>query len=329
MFGIAQAVERSKEDGCAAPESGPLIGLRVSAGRSLWRLGPGWAVLAGALAGGVPLLAGDALLRLAGAIVLADPVWGAVWVPVAGCGPRWIVAPWGHRDREREYWLLPYLQPVAPAARLRAMLPEARWHNILVAALLMAGLGALLGLPALLLSLVALLVTFWALFGVQWDIQPALPRALLAVGLPWLVGMTLGQGAQPLLTGSAPAVPSLSAAGLVLGAAFTLLEWGSQRACSSCDSRARGVWTGELAIVLALVALRLPWTTAVVAVLLLPPAWYCLRAGRLAPPISRDAGPKGAVVQAALTTAQRAAMLARSGPWWWAAMMLVALSLRL
>lgn len=324
MVGIAQAVERSEEDGCAAPESGPLIGLRVSASRRLWRLGPGWAVLAGALAGGVPLLGGDTLLRLAGAIVLADPAWGAVWVPVAGCGPRWIAALGGQRDPGTAYWALPYLQPAAPAARLRAMLPEARWHNILVAALLMAGLGALLGLPALLLSLVALAVTFWALFVVQWDVQPALPRALLTVGLPWLLGMTLGQGAQPLVTGNAPALPGLSAAGLALGAAFTLLEWGSQRAYSSCDSRARGVWGGELAVVLALVALRLPWTTAVVAVLLLPPAWYCLRAGRLAPALSGDP-----VLQAALTTAQRATILARSGPWWWVAMMLAALSLRL
>jgi hypothetical protein len=328
MVGLAQAIRQTEEDDCAAPESGPLVGLRVSAGRSLWRLGPGWAVLAGALASGVPLLGGDALLRLAGAIVLADPAWGAVWVPVAGCGPRWIAAPGGPRDPGTAYWQLPYLQPAAPAARLRAMLPEARWHNVLVAAFLMAGLGALLGLPALLLSLVALLVTFWALFVVQWDVQPALPRALLAVGLPWLVGMTLGQGAQQLLTGNMLAMPGLSAAALALGAAFTLLEWGSQRAYSSCDSRARGVWGGELAIVLALVALRLPWTTAVVAVLLLPPAWYCLRACRLTPPVSSDPGPQSAAMQAALTTA-RAAILARSGPWWWVAMMLAALSLRL
>jgi len=61
-----------------------------------------------------------------------------------------------------------------------------------------------------------------------------------------------------------------------------------------------------------------------VAVLLLPPAWYCLRAGRLAPALSSDP-----VLQAALTTAQRATILARSGPWWWVAMMLAALSLRL
>ena len=323
MVGIAQAAERSEEEGCATPESGPLIGLRISAGRQIWRLGPGWAVLAGALAGGTPLLGGDALLRLAGAIMLVDPAWGAVWVPVAGCAPRWMAAPDGQRISDRAYWPLPYLQPTAPAARLRAMLPEARWHDILVAALLMAGLGALLGLPALVLSLIALLVTFWALFLVQWDVEPALPRALLAVGLPWLVGMTLGLGAQPLVPGQPMAMPDLSVAGLALGAAFTLLEWGNQRACSSCDSRARGVWGGELAVVLALVVLRLPWITSIVAVLLLPPAWYCLRAGRFIPAMAGDEA------QTALATTQRAAMLARSGPWWWIAMMLAALSLRL
>ncbi len=319
MVGIAPPVEQGTDEGCTTPESGPLIGLRVSAGRRPWRLGPGWAVLAGALAGGVPLLGGDALLRLAGAIVLVDPAWGAVWVPVAGCLPQWISTPRGQgdREREREYWPLPYLQPAAPAARLRAMLPEARWHDILVAALLMAGLGALLGLPALVLSLVALLVTFWALFVVQWGVQPALPRALLAVGLPWLVGMTLGQGGQPSFAVSGAAFSALPAAGLALGGAFTLLEWGSQRAYSNCDSRARGVWGGELAVLVALVALRLPATTAVVAALLLPPAWYCLRAGRLAPPIGDDPG------------LLRAAILARSAPWWWAAMLLAALSFRL
>jgi hypothetical protein len=295
---------------CELPEAGPLVRLTVSLGRSLWRLGPAWAVLAGALVSGTSLLRADGLLGLAGALVLADSAWGAVWVPIAG---------WAERSRIRtgatpnpperaggpgqSHWLIPYVQPDSPVARLRSMLPEARWHDVLVAIALMGGLAVLLGLPAVLLSLVVLLVSAWALFVGQWGAQPALPRALLAVGLPWLLGMAWGYGPAGLSSVVLTGAGGVPWAGLALGGAFTLLEWGSQRAYWSCASQGRGVWLGQFAVLLTLVALRLPGGSALVAALFLPPAWYLLRARGATGPV------------------QPAAILALCGPWWWAAML--------
>ncbi|MCX7671173.1 MAG: hypothetical protein N2439_14030, partial [Anaerolineae bacterium] len=58
---------------------GPLIGLRVFLGPHIWRIAPAWAVLAGALTGSAVLWEGTALLRLLGAAVLADSLWGMLW----------------------------------------------------------------------------------------------------------------------------------------------------------------------------------------------------------------------------------------------------------
>jgi hypothetical protein len=289
---------------------GPLIGLRVSASRYLWRPGPAWAVLAGAIASGAPLLSGEALLRVFGLVLLADSAWGAVWAPIIGADPS--VSPAAMPRRETTSWPLPYMQPGAPADQMRGMTSGARWHDLFVAALLTGGLAVLLGLPALIISVAALGVTLWALFVAQWEAQPALPRALLNVGLPWLLGLTLAYGT-PAGSVGLPVV-GLPAAALLLGAAFTLLEWGAQRAGGSHDSRARGVWMGQAAVLLVLIGLRLPWTTAVAAALLLPPSWFWLRLN----------GSSQGWGDASI----RVATLIHSVPWWWAALMLSALALR-
>src|SRR5512135_2622598 len=88
-------------------DAGPLLGLRLSVSRHPWRIGPAWALVAGALAAGVPFADGTSLLRLAGAIVLADAAWGSVWSVMARGGAREPDEPWG----------LPYVQPAAPAMR--------------------------------------------------------------------------------------------------------------------------------------------------------------------------------------------------------------------
>ena len=59
--------------------AGPLIGLGRSVSPGVWRIGPAWAVLAGALASGAPLLGNAVPLRLVGAAILADSAWGVLW----------------------------------------------------------------------------------------------------------------------------------------------------------------------------------------------------------------------------------------------------------
>ncbi|PKO21119.1 MAG: hypothetical protein CVU38_16500 [Chloroflexi bacterium HGW-Chloroflexi-1] len=286
-----------------AAEAGPLIGLRVSLSRNLWRIGPAWAVLAGALAGGAPLWGGAALLRLAGAVGLADSAWGAVW---------WLTAAVGAESlrEHRPIGSLPYAQPDAPVARLagglrRMVSSGASWHELTAGLASMAVLSVLLGGPALILSPVALLVILCGWVLAQRGLRPGLCYALLNVGLPWVLGTMLArQGALSALTGR-------QLHSLWLAAAFTILQWGVQRAYLSELSWARGVWLGQAALTAVLIGLRQPGPLAVVVGLLLPPSWWLLK--------TRQA--------ACQADADGAEALVRSAPWWWGAMLLAAIAL--
>ena len=62
--------------GQSGVEAGPLMQLHLAPSRMLWRIGPAWAVVAGAVAAGVALGDAVSLLRLAAAVILADLIWG-------------------------------------------------------------------------------------------------------------------------------------------------------------------------------------------------------------------------------------------------------------
>jgi len=254
---------------------GPLLGLRLTASRHLLRLGPAWAVVAGAAAAGIRV-DGAVLLPLVGAVVIADAAWGAVWLPLAGATPalaaEHATAPGAssgdgaRREQDAaapEGWRLPYLQAGSPAARLGGALPQNAWHSICAGALLALGLGWLLGVPALLLSGVVLVLCGLLLYLALWGVHSALLHALLQVGLPWALGMTCAQPAGRL--------EILAAAG-VIGGAFTVLDWAVQRMVWSVAPGPVGVWFGQAVVVAALAALHLPWTTAAVAALFVAPA---------------------------------------------------------
>jgi len=286
---------------------GPLVELQVSLSNNLWRIGPAWAVLAGALASGAPLSGGDALLRLVGAIGLVDSAWGMVWQLTAGCDGQVQVDGVALR-------VLPYARRHAPAARIASKLQGLTtkrtvsgasgvgWHGLAVGLALTLVLSLLLGSAALVLSLVALLVIFVAWLLAQRGVRPALWYALLSVGLPWALGVTLAD------RGGAAILTKGQVASLVLAAAFMVLHWGVMRAYLSGRSRARGVWLGQGTLLAVLVGLHQPWALAVVAGLLLLPVWWLLQAREMA--------------------ADWPIVLARSAPWWWAALLLSAVALR-
>ena len=308
MFDAAQAATGPGERGGLPVGAGPLVGLQVSLSNNLWRIGPAWAVLAGALASGAPLSGGDALLRLAGAIGLADSAWGIMWQLTAGSA---------HGQAQADgavLRVLPYAQWHAPAARIASRLQglaatrttsgasSAGWHGLAVGLALTLILSLLLGSTALVLSLVTLLVIFVAWMLAQHGVRPALCHALLNVGLPWALGAALaGRGSAALITKG-------QITSLVLAAAFVVLQWGVMRAYLSDCSRARGVWLGQGILLAVLGGLQQPWALAVVAGLLLPPAWWLL--------------------QARETVAGWPIALTRSAPWWWAALLLSAVALR-
>jgi hypothetical protein len=280
--------------------AGPLIGLGISVGPGVWRIGPAWAVLAGALASGAPLW-GDAVpLRLVGAVILADSAWGVIWRLTAA------------DDAERPNQLaedkhLPYFQPRSPAGHalgmLRDIAPGASWRELTTALVLTGVLGLLLGVSALALSAVAYVVILWAWALGRAGKQPAVCDALLNVGLPWLLGLILARDALQWSDAAPGLLP-----GVAMGIAFAALQWGTRRAYLSSGSRMFAVWLGQAAVLLALIGVEQPWIVAIVSALLLPPAMWLWRNSAMAMGVERA--------------------LRQSGPWWLAAMLLSAVALR-
>lgn len=282
-------------------DAGPLVSLRISLSRMIWRTGPAWSVLAGALASGAPFLSADAFLRLVAAVALADLAWGVLRQaiparPIAGTviGP---VVP-----------SLPYAQADSPVSRLLGNL--ASWQGrslgetrrvlqeLSVGLAFTILLSFLLPRPAFIVSAAAIVIVAVAWAWIRRGQQPALCLALLDVALPWLLGAILAWGglSQAL---ARPAWPVW-----ILGAGFTVLQWGDYRWRLTEGERPAGAWLGAAGVLGALILLRQPWALAVVAALFLPSAWYLARA-------RRDGWSAGAWRSRAL-------------PWWWAAMLLSA-----
>ncbi len=239
--------------------AGPLVRLHITPSRTIWRIGPAWSVLAGALAAGAPLLVPDALFRLAAAALLADLLWGVLrqFVPV-GQGPTLATAAPA---------ILPYARADAPLAAFLAGLsgregdapPRAAWQALLLGLALVAAVSTLLGPAAMLLSLIALLILSLMRGWARRTGGAAFGDALLDVALPWLLGASLA------------GLEAVSWTLVALAGAFSLLHWGVLR------GRARGValaWMGQGAVLGVLVALRQPWALAGVVILLAPPAWW-------------------------------------------------------
>ena len=280
--------------------AGPLIGLRISLGPALWRIGPAWAVLAGALSGSISFLPHASPLQLVGAALLADSAWGVLWrLTALDEDPT--------PDPQTQAGLLPFFQEQSPAGRalgtLRRVAAGASWVEVAAALALNTVLCLLLGLPALIITVMAGAMILWGWALTQAGKQPAACDALLNTGLPWLLGVVL---VQPALT---PVHLAAATPALVLGVAFTALQWGARRAYLSDGKHMWGAWLGQGAVLLVLVGLREPWILAVVAALFVLPTWWLWRIS------DREAISSGVA-------------LTRSSAWWLAAMLLATLALR-
>jgi hypothetical protein len=280
-------------------EAGPLVQAHIVVGRTLWRIGPAWSVLAGALAAGVPLTTSDTLLRLAAAVVLADLAWGTLrkFIPAQ---PARVEA------RVAALPSAPYAHPAAPLTRFLQALTAGHsegavasgmaWQSLLAGLVLTAALSLLLGRAALILSAVAIGVTWLAWALARRGNRPAFGLALLDVALPWGVGSLLAWRGPGALAGLGPAA--------LLAMAFTVLQWGSHRARLADGLRFGGLWLGQASVLVGLAVLHQPWALAVTATLFAPPTWW----------LARRAGASGALVL--------------SMPWWWAAMLFAAAAVR-
>jgi hypothetical protein len=271
--------------------------LHLAPSRMLWRIGPAWAVVAGAVAAGAPLGNAISLLRLATAVILADLVWGILRriIPASPGteGTASLVAP-----------SLPYGSSVAPLARFVQMTaadPQAvpaPWLSWLSGLVLAAVLSLLLFAPALLVSalVVGLILLTRALF--RSAQRPALCLAFLDVAFPWVLGAAL---VWPEVKGEAPSWFLQTA---MLAAGFTILQWGFYRARLSAGRRLVALYAGQVVLLGVLILLRQPGAVAVAALLFAPPIWWLARRN------------------------EAEVALARGLPWWWASMLLVAAIVR-
>lgn len=245
----------------------PMIRATFRPTASWLRIGPAWAVLAGALS--LPLGAWDAadLLRVLAAVVLADPIWGAIWHTAQQGMVESRVPPSPVAVREP----IPFALPGSPAARLAAWLrgePAAAdqtgtWHAAAgwPVALLLALLLALpLGPAALILTGGVLGLSLLRLVWSRHDrAPPAMLDASLVVGLPWMLGITATNDLQLVAT-------------LQVGA-FVLLTWGILRAEQGLRFARGLIVVGQLAVLMVLVWQRLPLAAGLLGACFVMPWW--------------------------------------------------------
>mgnify|MGYP000947334009 CR=1 FL=1 len=145
------------------------------------------------------------------------------------------------------------------------------------------GGGVLIGLPAVALSVIAVLIGLWSWSSARRDVTPAMSMALLDVLLPWLLGMfSVGLACADIPSRWQP---------LLVALGFTVFHWGTLHAVTGrAGQRSLAVWIGIVVVLAVLVALRMPWAAAVVAVLLAPVA-YGYYAGEVQGSVTAYGGP--------------------------------------
>jgi hypothetical protein len=296
-------------------EAGPLVQLQISLSRVPWRLAPAWSVLAGALAAGSRVDNPTLWLRVVAAIVLGDLAWGVLRRYVS-------ITPSGRRPVDASSLVLPYAQPDSPLSSLvsELSLEGVDWHGAVAGVILALGGALLLGLPAFVLSLGAIVVTVvaWAL--ARRGEAPAACFALLDVLLPFALGL-LAAGC----TLRQPVQFAVAWQPLLVAAGFTILQWGALRSAALVGRRFAqvGLGLGVFAVLVVLIGLGMPFAAAVSAVLLAPAVYWLTRDADLPATSGGGPGPYGAG-----TPAGRASSAAWAAPWLMLALFVGALAIR-
>jgi hypothetical protein len=252
----------------------PILGLGLHLNGRPWRLGPAWAVLAGALACQAPVWGGESLLRLGGSVLLADALWGIFW--------RSSSSALGVRPRRENGVGLPYSSVRSPLMQVLSELrwegaadTETGWQGAITGLGLVAVLSVVLGSWAIALTVLALTAAVIVRLLQVRGRQPFVMIALLGTGLPWALGAALGGSGNIWLLGR------LESAGLTLGLAFTALTWGVLRAEFSVSPElAWPIWITQFIILVALIAFRVSAGMAIVAGCFVAPclwisSWPC------------------------------------------------------
>jgi hypothetical protein len=184
-------------------ETGQLIRLQVPTRERVIWLGPAWAVVCGIVASSAFTWNGRDILIAALAVLLADGVWATVWWSLVETDWANSFGRWAQIDNRDQIKPLPFSQPGSPADRAQrwftrfldwwrsVLWPEAGTAvlSVIVASGLGLALSAVIGWPALALSLAA-----FALIQISLIVRRRLGRlplalhALLDIGLAWTLG---------------------------------------------------------------------------------------------------------------------------------------------
>jgi hypothetical protein len=252
-------------------------------------VGPGWAVIGGAVASGGLALAPQALLSLVLTWLLADAVLGVVWdlgagdTALGGKGGIWRALLTARLpDSAPALRFLPYTQPASPGRRLAERLSRWRrwWQETfspqagaefaaLVAALGLALLlGAILGRDALALTLLSIALSWLA--ALAYKSERATSRDVVTLwhtlggfGIPWLLG-SLALGRPPtwvvIALGSCYAITYFGLVHQVIGEALR----------PQAAPGFRLIGASQVAAIFLLAGLRYPLAAGAAAILLLP-----------------------------------------------------------
>jgi hypothetical protein len=185
---------------------GRLLNLEARSVRSLIWLGPGWALLCGAVASAGLDISWHTLISLLLGLLLVDSLLGTVWSLVTAEGSVLATSGKGNPGQKANLSAPPYTLPGSFGYRFFGFLSERTpsWRSTLSSSvgspllslifnsLFALVVGALLGEGPLLLTVVALLVavSFLALYPSQEAMRLALGSFFLA-GLAWLMGYTI------------------------------------------------------------------------------------------------------------------------------------------
>lgn len=253
-------------------DTGHFIRIQIPArSRALW-LSPAWAVLCGLIASNAFVWTGRDVLIAVLAVLLADGAWATAWWGLVETDWPRLLALWSQVTPEPIHQPWPLARPGSPADRAQHWLARTRvwWRLVLwpeastpvLSALVSSGLAivlsAIIGWPALTLSLGAFALTqIGVLLEHQHGRASHVARGALDVGLAW----ALGHAAFGTLT--------LLSAGV---AALFAVAYGSSVDLARGGQQARWWLLPQLAIVVSLVAIQQPLAAFAVISLLIAQA---------------------------------------------------------
>ena len=248
---------------------GHTLKLSLSFARPWLRLGPGWAMLAGALSTGQLEFNLPTLLRLIGLWLLVDPLLGMLWDISAGQDMWRKLAPANLPPPSPHGFSLPYLQPGSPAARL-VIVSRRYWRwwrdnytteygrqlaTFWLGSALALLFGLFFGQTVFWLTILTLGLSFLA---GQTSIMLAGPQggrlqSLAQFLLPWAIGVTAWATLSPLR--------------LALAVCWWIVYLGGLRMAGQHHQAGLLFWLGQATAIILLLELRLLPGAAVVGVL--------------------------------------------------------------